>query len=293
MIRERLCPGIAALLLAVLLRPCQGAPLSVDDDNPAQETRLWEIGLFNGAAWLPPYRGSDEHSTYFLPLPYFVYRGEVFRSGRDGVKGIFFRSGRLQSDVSMSGTPPVPRNNEARDGMPYRGALGEIGPALRYSLLPPNSLDSLYLRGSVRAAMSLNVYDNMQSSSEGFRGVLDLVYDNRTFLESRKVRFGGSVAADYMSREYCDFYYGVARQYETDARSHYRARGGYGGFSVSGYITKDLTKRISIAAYASWANVSGASFADSPLVRDENNLTLACALTWQLLESSKPVPPRH
>lgn len=290
----RLGPAIAALLIAALLRPCLGAPLSVDEEtDPLQQTPLWEIGLFNGAAWLPPYRGSDEHSTYVLPLPYFVYRGEVLRSGRDGVKGVFFRRGRLQSDLSMSGNPPVPRNNEAREGMPYCGALGEIGPALKYSFLDPKVSDTWFLRGSVRAALSLNVYDDMQSRSEGLRGVLDTVYDNRSLFESRKLRFGGSVAVDFVSPEYSDFYYGVAEEYATDSRPRYRAHGGYGGLLVSAYVTRELSRRISVAAYASWVNLNGAAFRDSPLVRTENNYTVACALTWQLMESRRPAPVRN
>ena len=36
---------------------------------------LWELGLGVAALRLPDYRGSDQSSTYLLPLPYVVYRG--------------------------------------------------------------------------------------------------------------------------------------------------------------------------------------------------------------------------
>ena len=67
----------------------------------------WELGVGATAFTLPDYRGSDERRDYLFPLPFFVYRGEKVRVDRQGMRGIFFETDRVQFDISLSGSPPV------------------------------------------------------------------------------------------------------------------------------------------------------------------------------------------
>ena len=95
----------------------------------AKELSLWEFGLFSGAARVPHYRGSDEYNIYALPFPYFIYRGEIIQASRDGLKGVFYKNNYIETNISLSGNPPVDGNNNARQGMPDLDALFELGPA--------------------------------------------------------------------------------------------------------------------------------------------------------------------
>ncbi len=52
---------------------------------------LWEVGLFNFAADLPHYPGSNETRVYAFPTPFVTYRGKYLRASREGVRGIFPR----------------------------------------------------------------------------------------------------------------------------------------------------------------------------------------------------------
>ena len=63
------------------------------------ERPLWEAGLGVTALSFPDYRGSDHQRGYLLPLPYLIYRGQVFRADRDGVS----------PRRSRPGAPPSPR----------------------------------------------------------------------------------------------------------------------------------------------------------------------------------------
>ena len=56
----------------------------------------WEFGLGASAFTLPDYRGSDESRGYVLPFPYVIYRGERVRVDRQGMRGIFFESDRVE-----------------------------------------------------------------------------------------------------------------------------------------------------------------------------------------------------
>jgi len=293
-VRHRTFERIAFLSLGFALT-CSGEPLSVDDENgySAHRLPLWECGLFCGAVRLPQYRGSDEYSEYFAPIPYFVYRGRVFRSGRDGMKGVFFRGEHVQTDLSLSGNPPVPRDNKAREGMPNLGAMIEIGPAIRYSFLGRGSADNLFLRASVRAALAIDVHDDLRSAGEGFRGGIDLSYLNKSLFEKSDFRFGGRLAVDFVDGEYSDYFYSVSHEYVLDSRPYYESKSGYAGFAAATYATKRLSDSFSLGAFASWINLNNTAFDESPLVKTKNNFVIGFALIWKLAESTKPASPEY
>ena len=68
MSRKNIFRIIVPLLLCSVWRCCAEHDLSDKDDLP-----LWEAGVFCGAVRIPHYRGSDEYSDYFVPIPYFVF----------------------------------------------------------------------------------------------------------------------------------------------------------------------------------------------------------------------------
>ncbi len=281
------------VLLCVLVQPGGGEPLSVDEEGDSGHPRpLWEFGLFNGVARIPDYRGSDEYTTYVVPIPYVVYRGEVVRAGRDGVKGILLRMGRLQTEMSLQGSPPVSRDNRAREGMYNVGGIIEIGPALKYDFLDRASPNNFFIRGAVRGVLAFDVHNDYRSSARGVRMGLGMVYGNRTLFKDSRITFGARCSVDFASSEYTDYVYGVPAAYALPTRSEYRGSGGYVGFSASTYATKALRRKLWASVFLSWSNVDGAVFADSPLVETENNTVLGCALIWSFKESRTLAPVR-
>src|SRR6185295_3751010 len=72
-----------------------------------EQLPLWEVGLGAAAIDFQDYPGSDERSTYMLPLPYVVYRGDVLRFDREGLRGLLLESDRIQFDISANASIPV------------------------------------------------------------------------------------------------------------------------------------------------------------------------------------------
>jgi hypothetical protein len=96
---------------------------------------LWEAGLGLAVVDFPDYPGADERTTYAVPLPYFVYRGERFKIDRDGIRGLFFESDRVELDVSANASIPVKSTeNQARQGMPDLDPTFQIGPTVNFTL---------------------------------------------------------------------------------------------------------------------------------------------------------------
>ena len=277
-------PWICALWLSVGLPGGARAGESAGQDA----VPLWEFGLFNTASRIPDYRGSDEYTTYLIPFPYFIYRGDILRINRSGVKAVFLQTERLQSDVSLSGNPPV-RHNEARGGMPDLDAIGELGPALRVLFAPRGSPRMLYLETSVRGAFSGDWEDGPTVGYEGLSGGIRLTYFSRLTPGESSWGHGLSLGADFADSSYNNYFYGVDDDYARPDRPAYRSPGGYAGAWLSAYVVRRFTRNLSFATFVRWDHLDGAAFEDSPLVRDRDNLIVACALTWTLAESTLSV----
>jgi outer membrane protein len=245
---------------------------------------LWEVGVFGVAGRLPHYRGSDEYQVYVLPLPFLIYRGEVVEADRDGARSIFWKRSWGELDFSFYGNPPVV-NDDAREGMPDLDPLVEAGPAWRLYLHRGQPTPDIYLLAAVRGVVSISMND-LRPSYEGLRGVLGLYLKDYQLSRESPWKFGGSVGMDVADDTYNSYFYDVSDEQARPGRAAYRSSSGYGGFCLSGYVVRKLTRALSWSVYARWDNINGAVYADSPLVRENNNVVLGTALAWTLAESS-------
>src|SRR5690349_10767885 len=111
------------------------AGLSLASPADAESLPLWEAGAGVAAVTLPDYRGADSSSTYILPMPYFVYRGEFLKADRNGVRSMLFNTERIELNLSLNATLPVrSKNNAARRGMTDLRPTVELGPTLAFHL---------------------------------------------------------------------------------------------------------------------------------------------------------------
>jgi outer membrane scaffolding protein for murein synthesis (MipA/OmpV family) len=239
---------------------------------------LWEVGLFNFVSSIPDYRGADESTIYAFPLPYLVYRGKHLRATREGVRGIFYQNRYVETSISASGNPPVNRDNKARAGMPDLDALGELGPSVKWFFLGRDPVNKLYLQVSARAAASVRLDQGPRMTYRGIAGGLDAVYYNQSRLQDLGIRYRFTAGLAFGDAGYHRYFYEVAPAYATPERPTYSAEAGYGGFSLSASMQYEITRTVAVGLYTRWDNVDGAVFADSPLVKQNNNYVIGAAL---------------
>ena len=253
---------------------------------------LWELGLGAAGARLPHYIGSDEYKNYAYPLVYFIYRGDILRADRDGIRGIFYKGEKFETSLSFWGNPPIPDDNDARQGMPELDAIGEVGPSLRYDLYRYKQQDRLYLQAALRTAWSIDFQGGLdiETKYEGLFGSIGLRLQNRSWLARQQMSFRFNAALQFANSSYNDYFYGVADAFATANRPAYSADGGYSGFSLSTSLFKRLSDRFGVGCYARWNNINGAAFEDSPLVREKNNYAIGSVLIWKLAVSRQPAP---
>jgi outer membrane protein len=239
----------------------------------------WELGAGATVFELPDYRGSDESRTYVLPFPYVIYRGERLRVDRQGVRGMFFESDRVELDLSMNATPPVDEKNRAREGMPHLHPTIEIGPRLNFILLRdrPNER-ALTLRLPVRAVITTDL------TFEGFTAYPHLSAD----LRPGGWNVGVQAGPLFGTGRYHAYFYSVEPQFATAERPAYDARSGYSGTVALASITRRFDK-LWVGAFARYDTLKGAAFESSPLVRRDHSLMWGIAAAWVFTESERRV----
>ena len=251
----------------------------------AEPLPRWEIGAGVALLNLPDYRGADERTTHVLPMPYLIYRGDVLRADRDGIRGILFSGERFRLNLSLNGTLPVSdSNNNARKGMEDLQPTVEIGPTLDMSLWrAADGRSKLDLRLPLRGSITLD------SSPEHIGWLL---YPNLAF--SMRAPFAmsgwnmGLVAGSYVTdRRYNTYFYTVAPRYAAFDRPAYQAPGGYGGSQLTWTLSKRYRSHW-IGLFARYDTLHGAAFEDSPLVKEPDAFSAGIAISWIFKISAAP-----
>lgn len=253
------------------------ASVQMTPEAHARKLPKWEAGIGIAGLNLPDYRGADERSTYLLPLPYLIYRGDFIRADREGVRGILLDSERLALNLSVNGTLPVSdENNNARRGMEDLQPTVEIGPTLDLKIWRSRDGSSeLDLRLPVRGSFAIDT----PPQHIGWLAYPNLYLQVRSPFGMDGWQMGLAAGSYIADRHYNAYFYSVAPAYATAARPAYRASSGYGGSQV----TWTLSKRFSdywTGFFVRYDALSGAAFEDSPLVKKRNAVSAGFAIAW-------------
>jgi len=254
--------------------------------HAAEERPLWELGAGVAAFSFPAYRGSDQTNNFLMPVPHFSYNGDFFKADRQGIRGSFFDSERLDLTLSMALSAPASSKDVAvRAGMPDLNGTFEIGP----------EIDVTFWRSENRARfvkllLPLRTGITLESSPQQigwvFHPKLNMDITDLPGLPGWNLgMLAGPLFGDKRQHAY---YYSVEPQYATAARPAYEAKAGYAGMQYLVALSKRFPKYW-VGGFARYDNLSGASFEDSPLVRKKDYVAAGIAITWILGESSTRV----
>lgn len=271
----RLCSGLA--FATMVATPLAGAA----------ELPLWEGGAGVAVIDFPDYRGADERRVLTLPFPYFVYRGELLQADREGLRGQFFRTDRVDLHLSVNGSIPVDSSgNDARRGMPDLDPTLEIGPRLDLTLLRKlNRGIEVTLRLPVRTVIAS---DFSHSKNIGWVFQPQLNVDFRGIWPGEGWNLGLAAGPLYGDRRYHNYFYGVAPAFATPQRPAFNAAGGYAGSQVLGAASKRF-RSCWVGGFVRLDTLAGATFEASPLVRQNESIAAGIAIAWILGNSRKMV----
>lgn len=249
----------------------------------AAERPLWELGLGVAGLSLPHYRGAEKSSRWLLPVPYAVYRGEILRANRDGVKLMLVDSERIDFDLSASATAPSDGADEpARAGMPDLAGTVELGPNLNLRLArgPGWKLEA---RLPVRAAFTIE----SNPRDIGWSAMPHLNVDRAW----QGWNLGAQVGWLWGSRRLHAHFYDVAPEQVTSSRPLHRAGSGHAGWQATVSLSRRDGDRW-FGAFVRADTLAGSGLRDSPLVRRSGHVTAGFAVSWVLWQSGRMVPDR-
>ena len=262
----------AALLTAGLSLPAVG-----------EEKPVWEAGAGVAVLSFPEYRGSSRQRVWVLPTPYLIYRGDVLRTDRGGLRGMLFDGERMELNLSFSASVPVDSSDKGpRQGMPDLRPTVEFGPSLVLNLWRDEMRGKRFdLRLPVRAAYSVK---------GGFRyaGLVfapSLGYGTPLFGASGW-HLGASAGPIFANTRQHKYFYEVEPRYATSDRPAYRASGGYSGSQFSVSLTRRFD-RLWLGGFVRYDTLHGATFVDSPLVERKHAWIGGVNVAWVFGQSKR------
>jgi outer membrane scaffolding protein for murein synthesis (MipA/OmpV family) len=253
----------------------------------AEQLPLWEAGAGAAALSFPAYRGANERQSWLLPVPYIIYRGEFLQADERRMRGLFYKTDRLETDVSINGSVPVDSGkNDARRGMPDLDATLEIGPGLNLKLMETGDHRTrVELRLPVRAVFASD-FSHVRHVGWMFQPQVNA--DIRDPLGNAGWKLGLLAGPVFSDQRYNRYFYSVEPAFATAARPAYSAGGGYGGVQMIAALSKRY-REFWVGAFVKWDSLHGAAFADSPLVKDKQGMAAGFSIAWILGESKTRV----
>ena len=155
----------------------------------------------------------------------------------------------------------------------------EVGPSLQIFLARNETRERVWsLRLPLRTVIAT---DLSHTQRIGWVFSPSLNYDTRNH---GGWDFSAAVGPLYATENYHDYYYEVQLVHATASRPAYNAHGGYSGSRLTLTASRRF-KTFWVGAFARYDNLSGAVFADSPLVKKKESFMAGVGIAWILAES--------
>ena len=268
------------------------APLTLAAPHAAAASGLprWEAGISSAALYAPDYRGADQMRTRALVLPYVVYRGDVLRADRDGLRAQLLDGQRIEFNLSAGlGLPVNSDRNDARRGMPEIDWVVELGPAMNVRLASwDGGRSDLQLRLPVRAAFALDGGADYVGTL--FTPGLRASFRDLDWARGAVLRL--TTGPQFATADYHRFYYGVEPAFATPTRPAYRPGAGYSGWEASMSLVK-ISGPWRLFGFGGVDLIHGAQFEDSPLIRRRSNWNVGFGVAFVIASSGERVSYRE
>ena len=259
-----------------------------EEKTPYDGKPLWEFGVGAFSGWLPDYPAAGQNTVRTIAVPVPIYRGEIWRVGgeenRGAVSGRFVNKDRYEFDVSLSGAFPVDSgSNNARRDMPDLDFLFGIGPQLIFKLINEPGHRKLNLNLQARAVYSTD-FSSIDSRGYVFNPKLNYTRKHVTDLD---LKVFTSVGPIFATEKLMDYFYQVDPEFVTPARPAYDADAGYLGSNITLGVSKRFNKRFRLMLGTRLGIHTGATNDDSPLYKDELNVSVFSAFIWSIFQSEE------
>jgi len=280
--------GLIVLLAFSFFGFGQARAESTEQSQPNGAKPLWEAGVGAFAGWLPDYPAAGENTVRTIAVPFLIYRGDFLRVGGDenrgAISGRFLKNDKFELDVSISAAFPVDStDNEDRRGMPDLDFLFGIGPQLIFKLINEPGHRKLNLNLQTRAVFSTD-FSSISSRGYVFNPKLNYTQNHLTDLD---LKLFTSVGPVFATEKLMDYFYEVPPEFVSPVRPAYDADAGYLGSNITLSLSKRFNRRFRVLLGTQLGIHTGATNRDSPLFKDDMNLSVFTAFSWSFFQSKR------
>ncbi len=241
----------------------------------------WEIGFAGGLLSVPHYMGSDQRYTLPIGLPYLVYRGDIIRANRSGVRGVLIDRENFSLDLGLSFGLPVNNNNNARDDMPDLNLTGQAGPRFNWKFSTPESLPRLSMHIPVRYVIDI------EGKKLAWVTEPSLKLEKKHLGAENKLSLRIDMGGLFAGRSFNKYFYGVADRFATSNRPAFKAESGFHSYFVKISSTYKKNKHLSFGVFIQLRDLSQGVVDNSPLVREATDVSAGVGFVWSIWQSEK------
>ncbi len=255
-----------------------------EPDVEGVQKPLWEAGIAGFGLTGPAYPGADDDVGRALVLPWFIYRGPVWRAAGGTLGARVAKTAFAEFDIGLGGALRASSDDvKVRDGMPDLGFLLEFGPRAKLNLARPSPDSVVRLELPLRGVFEFN-------SGVHYRGLAfepKLTYDKRDL--GRGWGVSGSLGLIYGDQTFNQYLYGVPSQYATTSRSAYTAKAGLITPRTQLTLSHRLNEDVRMFAYSRTDFAGKGANSSSPLHLQDRGTSVGLGLIWTLGRSSQLV----
>jgi outer membrane scaffolding protein for murein synthesis (MipA/OmpV family) len=255
-----------------------------EPDVEGVQKPLWEAGIAGFGLTGPAYPGADDDVGRALVLPWFIYRGPVWRAAGGTLGARVAKTAFAEFDIGLGGALRASSDDvKVRDGMPDLGFLLEFGPRAKLNLARPSPDSVVRLELPLRGVFEFN-------SGVHYRGLAfepKLTYDKRDL--GRGWGVSGSLGLIYGDQTFNQYLYGVPSQYATSSRSAYTAKAGLITPRTQLTLSHRLNEDVRMFAYSRTDFAGKGANSSSPLHLQNRGTSVGLGLIWTLGRSSQLV----
>jgi outer membrane scaffolding protein for murein synthesis (MipA/OmpV family) len=255
-----------------------------EPDVEGVQKPLWEAGVAGFGLTGPAYPGADDDVSRALALPWFIYRGPVWRAAGGTLGARVAKNAFAEFDIGLGGALRASSDDvKVRDGMPDLGFLLEFGPRVKLNLARPSPDSVVRLELPLRGVFEFNSGVHYQ----GLAFEPKLTYDKRDV--GRGWGFSGSLGLIYGDQKFNQYLYGVSSQYATTSRSAYTAKAGLITPRTQLTLSYRLNEDVRMFAFSRTDFAGKGANSSSPLHLQDRGTSVGLGLIWTLGRSSELV----
>lgn len=256
-----------------------------EPDVESANRPVWEAGIAAFGGGSPAYPGAKERVSRAIALPWFVYRGDVFRADSGTFGARVAKLETVELDIGFAGALGASSDDvEVRKGMRDLGFQFEFGPRVRINMARPTENSVVRLELPLRAVFEAK--DGIKHRGIAFEPRIS--YANREIGGGWGPGWGltGSASVMVGDKKVNGYLYGVEPIFTTPTRNAYSAKSGIITPRAQVALSYKINNDVRLFGFTRYDFAGSSANKDSPLHIKDGGASFGLGAVWTIGRSA-------